>query len=62
MSTPPRPDVRYRIQSDDFDTYLELYDVENSIIVPRLARRETLLQQVCALFVVQQNLHHQGRI
>ncbi len=62
MSSFPKPDVRYRIQSDDFDTYLELYDVENSVVVPRLARRETLLQQVCALFVNKLNLRRQCRI
>ncbi len=41
----PKPDVRYRIQSDDFDTFLELYDTNDSSIVPRLAQRDSLLQQ-----------------
>ncbi len=50
MNALPKPEVRYRIQSDDFDTYLELYDADDSSIVPRLAQRDSLLQQVGAHF------------
>ncbi len=43
----PEADVLYRIQSEDFGTYLELYGIEDSRVVPRLAQSESLLQQVC---------------
>ncbi len=51
MNALPRPDIRYRIQSDDFDTFLELYDAKDSSIVPRLAQRDSLLQQAGAHFL-----------
>ena len=45
MASSLRPGVRYHIQSDDYVTYLGLYDVGHKDIVLR-GERDSLLQQV----------------
>jgi hypothetical protein len=46
-TTHPKPGVFYRIQSVDFGTFLELYDVDEPRVVLR-PEMDSILQQVCA--------------
>jgi hypothetical protein len=45
MSNFPEPNILYRIQSTDFETCLELWDVEEEAVVLRTLK-DTDLQQV----------------